>query len=82
MNHYDRDEAVLNYMLLCFSQMIHNDFNDINTVKCYEMEMDFSFKGKLFSAGNTILGGINSFFKNEKEKEPEYENLRDKPGIS
>ncbi|QLZ70516.1 hypothetical protein FOLKNPGA_03330 [Legionella sp. PC1000] len=71
MGHKEQDEAVLNYMLLCFSQMIVNDFNDINLLRCYEMEMDFSLLDKLFSAGNTFIGGLNNFFKKQKEKEPE-----------
>lgn len=71
MGQKEQDEAVLNYMLLCFSQMIVNDFNDINTVRCYEMEMDFSLLDKLFSAGNTLIGGLNNFFKKQKEKEPD-----------
>ncbi|KTD23415.1 Uncharacterised protein [Legionella lansingensis] len=71
MSQKEQDEAVLNYMLLCFSQMIVNDFNDINAVNCYEMEMDFSFIDKLVSAGNTIIGGLNNFFKKQTEKEPD-----------
>ncbi|HHF7365946.1 TPA: hypothetical protein ACPSKY_001050 [Legionella bozemanae] len=73
MGQKEQDETVLNYMLLCFSQMIVNDFNDINTVRCYEMEMemDFSLLDKLFSAGNTLIGGLNNFFKKQKEKEPD-----------
>ncbi|KTD71880.1 hypothetical protein [Legionella tucsonensis] len=71
MGQKEQDEAVLNYMLLCFSQMIVNDFNNINTVRCFEMEMDFSMLDKLFSAGNTLIGGLNNFFKKQKEKVPD-----------
>lgn len=79
MSPKEQDEAVLNYMLLCFSQMIVNDFNDINTVRCYEMEMDFSLIDKLFSAGNTIIGGLNNFFKKQKESYSKTESLIEKP---
>ncbi|MGQ3889296.1 hypothetical protein ACQUW5_09720 [Legionella sp. CNM-1927-20] len=71
MNQREQDETVLNYMLFCFSQMIVKDFNDINILKCFEMEMDFSFIDKLFSASNTIIGGLNNFFKKQKEEEPD-----------
>ena len=74
MSQEEQDETVLNYMLSCFSQMIGNDFNDINTVRCFEMEMDSSFSNKLISAGNTIIGGLNNFFKPRKEKEKEHKS--------
>lgn len=69
MRKHEQDEAVLNYMLLCFSQMIANDFDDINDISCYEMEMNFNALDKLVSAGNKIIGGLNNFFKKPKEKE-------------
>ncbi|CAM2753293.1 Uncharacterised protein [Legionella steigerwaltii] len=75
MGQKEQDETVLNYMLLCFSQMMVNDFNDINTVRCYEMEMDFSFIDKLVSAGNSLIGGLNNFFKKKKEPDIQIENM-------
>ncbi|KTC87044.1 hypothetical protein [Legionella brunensis] len=75
MDPKEQDEAVLNYMLSCFSQMMVKDFDDINAISCYEMEMDFSVLDKLVSAGNTIIGGLNNFFKKQKGKESEQ-----KPG--
>lgn len=75
MSSKEQDEAVLNYMLLCFAQMIVNDFDDINTVRSFEMEMDLSFIDKIFSAGNTLLGGIHNFFKKKKEPSVTTENL-------
>ncbi|BCA96431.1 hypothetical protein TUM19329_27920 [Legionella antarctica] len=71
MSQKDQDEVVLNYMLSCFSQMIVNDFDDINSVRCFEMEMDTSVIDKLFNATNKIIGGVNNFFKKRKDKEPE-----------
>ncbi|WP_454782276.1 hypothetical protein [Legionella sp. WA2022007384] len=78
MNQKEQDEAVLNYMLMCFSQMVVNDFNDINTVRTFEMEMDFNFIDKLVSAGNKIVGGINNFFRKPKETHSKTDNSIEK----
>ncbi|WP_454784602.1 hypothetical protein [Legionella sp. WA2024007413] len=75
MKQKEQDETVQNYMLMCFSQMIVRDFNDINTVGCFEMEMDSSLIDKLFSAGNTLVGGLNNFFKKQKENHSKTDNL-------
>ncbi|HEM6747868.1 TPA: hypothetical protein U2J44_003238 [Legionella pneumophila] len=81
MKKNEQDEAVLNYMLLCFSQMIANDFDDINDISCYEMEMNFNALDKLVSAGNKIIGGLNNFFKNPKVKESDnkIDPMREEP---
>ncbi|HAZ7573086.1 hypothetical protein OQJ02_06335 [Legionella sp. PATHC032] len=71
MSQKEQDEAVLNYMLLCFSQMIFNDFKDINDISCHQMELDVNFLDKLVSVSNTIIGGISNFFKNEKQQQPD-----------
>lgn len=71
MSQKEQDEAVLNYMLLCFSQMIFNDFKDINDISCHQMELDVNFLDKLVSVSNTIIGGISNFFKNEKQQRPD-----------
>lgn len=81
MGQKEQDEVVLNYMLLCFSQMMTNDFNDINTVKCYEMEMDFSFIDKLVSAGNKVVGGLNNFFKKKKEPDMQIKSMTVSPMV-
>lgn len=80
MSQKEQDETILNYMLMCFSEMIVNDFDDVNTIKSFEMEMDLSVIDKLVSAKNTILGGINNFFnkKNEKDSDNHTKNLNEK----
>ncbi|HAU2451675.1 TPA: hypothetical protein JBL34_15425, partial [Legionella pneumophila] len=61
--------------------MIANDFDDINDISCYEMEMNFNALDKLVSAGNKIIGGLNNFFKNPKVKESDnkIDPMREEP---